>query len=92
MKHNPLSRATDPATSHIAEDDYKASGAQESQAEAILARLRRGPAGAGELAQLALKYTSRISDLRTEGHVILYAPGSRLYTLITVPTQMEMDL
>jgi hypothetical protein len=40
------------------------------QCEAILERLRRGPATNTELAGMALKYTSRISDLRERGHVI----------------------
>lgn len=34
---------------------------------AILQRLRNGPATNGELAAIALKYTSRISDLRKHG-------------------------
>jgi len=34
------------------------------QNTAILARLRKGPALNTELAQIALKYTSRISELR----------------------------
>jgi hypothetical protein len=34
------------------------------QCRAILARLQRGPATNGELAEIALKYTGRISDLR----------------------------
>lgn len=36
----------------------------------ILARLRQGPATTGELAQLALNYTGRISDLRKSGYRI----------------------
>ena len=35
------------------------------QNAAILARLREGPAHNHELAQIALKYTSRISDIRS---------------------------
>jgi hypothetical protein len=38
------------------------------QCAAILERLRRGPATNVELAVLALKYTSRVSDLRRHGH------------------------
>lgn len=38
------------------------------QCEAILLRLRAGPATNAELAQIALKYTSRISDLRKAGY------------------------
>lgn len=37
------------------------------QCERIYQRLQRGPATNQELAQLALKYTSRISDLRKGG-------------------------
>lgn len=40
------------------------------QSAAILARLRRGPATNADLAQLALKYTSRISDCRAAGYDI----------------------
>ena len=35
-----------------------------------LERLRLGPATNAELAQLALKYTSRISDIRAAGYVV----------------------
>lgn len=38
------------------------------QNAAILKRLRLGPADNVELAGMALKYTSRISDLRAAGH------------------------
>lgn len=38
------------------------------QCRAILDRLRTGPAANSELAKLALKYTSRISDLRAAGY------------------------
>lgn len=41
-----------------------------TQAQAILDRLRSGPATNKELAQIALKYTSRISDCRAAGHKI----------------------
>ncbi len=40
------------------------------QCAAILARLKEGPATNAELCHLALKYTSRISDLRNNGYVI----------------------
>ena len=40
------------------------------QCMAILERLQRGPATNAELAALALKYTSRISDLRKNGYRI----------------------
>ena len=38
------------------------------QNAAILARLQRGPATNVELAGIALKYTSRVSDLRKAGY------------------------
>ena len=44
-----------------------------SQRQAILDRLRRGPATTVELAQIALKYTSRVSELRKAGHAITAA-------------------
>lgn len=37
------------------------------QCAAIIARLRRGPATNRELSEIALKYTSRISDCRDAG-------------------------
>jgi hypothetical protein len=40
------------------------------QCQAILDRLREGPATSYELAGLALKYTSRVSDLRANGYAI----------------------
>ena len=40
------------------------------QNEAILARLRRGSVTNKELSKIALKYTSRISDLREHGYTI----------------------
>ncbi len=41
------------------------------QCQAILDRLRRGRASNVELSQIALKYTSRISDLRKAGHNVV---------------------
>jgi hypothetical protein len=41
-----------------------------SQCAAILERLQRGPASNRDLATIALKYTSRISDLRASGHKV----------------------
>ncbi len=40
------------------------------QCAAILARLREGPATNRELANISLKYTGRLSDLRAAGYVI----------------------
>jgi hypothetical protein len=45
------------------------------QCRLILARLRAGPATNAELAQIALKYTSRISDIRDNGYVIRCTRG-----------------
>lgn len=47
------------------------------QCAAILTRLRRGPATNVELAGLALKYTSRISDLRERGYAIVVVSRDR---------------
>jgi len=41
-----------------------------NQAIKILNRLQKGPATNSELSRIALKYTSRISDLRQMGYVI----------------------
>lgn len=40
------------------------------QTKAIVARLQRGPATNVELAKIALKYTSRVSDARKLGYTI----------------------
>ncbi len=45
------------------------------QNAAILERLRTGPATNVELAAISLKYTSRISDLRANGHSIVCRRG-----------------
>lgn len=49
----------------------------------ILARLRQGPATNDELARLARKYTSRISDLRKDGHVITCTDQDRVTGIST---------
>ena len=41
-----------------------------TQTELIIEKLRRGPATNVELAELSLKYTSRISDARKRGYKI----------------------
>lgn len=41
----------------------------------ILERLRQGPATCRDLNAIALKYTSRISDLRAEGYRIVCCRG-----------------
>ena len=50
-------------------------------------RLQQGPATNVELAALALKYTSRLSDLRAAGYTITvtardYATGRTVYRLV----------
>lgn len=56
------------------------------QCRLILERLRSGAATNTELAQIALKYTSRLSDLRAAGYTVTivqrdYASGSVVYRL-----------
>ena len=46
------------------------------QNAAILERLRQGPATNAELAAMSLKYTSRVSDLRDHGYVIVCGRGT----------------
>lgn len=58
---------------------------------AILERLQRGPATNKELAQISLKYTGRISDLRAAGYNVAlvardHATGVTMYELITKET------
>lgn len=57
------------------------------QNQAILERLQRGPATNFELNQIALKYTSRLSDLRAAGYNVVVvdrdrATGRTMYQLI----------
>ena len=61
-----------------------------AQCALILNRLTTGPATNEELSQIALKYTSRISDLRKQGfHVTCTRQGRglTLYSLVT-PAQV----
>ena len=64
------------------------------QCEAILALLRQQSRTNRELADVALKYTSRLSDLRAAGYVIdceRIGEGLTRYTLRNVePTQLEL--
>lgn len=46
------------------------------QNAAVLARLMRGPATNAELAGIALKYTSRVSDLRKAGFTVVENDGT----------------
>lgn len=73
----------DPNVTEVA-DKRRLSG----QSARILARLREGPATNAELAGLALKYTSRLSDIRSFGCEIgveRKAGGTFVYTLVHVP-------
>jgi len=63
----PVSRTTDPPTSHVSERLLNQSGRRTSQKTKILDRLQDGPATNVDLAALCLKYTGRISDLRHDG-------------------------
>jgi hypothetical protein len=58
------------------------------QCQEILSRLQTGPATNVALAGIALKYTSRISDLRAAGHDVRviersHETGVTVYRLIT---------
>ena len=94
MKHQldtlRLSRASDPETSHLAEEVYKDSRKHLSHAQQILFRLLLGPATARDLSAIALKYTGRVSDLRKLGHRIDYDGGK--YYLRVQPVQAELGL
>jgi hypothetical protein len=67
---------------HRPEEARRLSG----QCAAILARLHQGPASNFDLAQISLKYTSRISDIRHAGYDVRvverdYATGRTVYKL-----------
>lgn len=47
------------------------------QNQAVLARLQRGPATNRELAEIALKYTGRISELRDAGYDVVLVSEDR---------------
>lgn len=57
------------------------------QCHDILAMLRKGPATSHQLAMVALKYTSRISDLRAAGYDVRCrrAGNQSIYTLAGEP-------
>lgn len=63
-------RRTDPATSHQAAEQIVESGKLGKQCREILAHIKGRWASSSELAAVALKYTSRISDLRHQGYDI----------------------
>lgn len=65
------------------------------QNAAILQRLQRGPATNKELAGIALKYTSRLSDLRAAGYNVVVvdrdrATGMTMYELIERSTRDDI--
>ena len=70
-----------PTDSHVHPADERRLTGQNA---AILKRLRQGKASSLTLAGLALKYSSRVSDLRKHGYVIhcdRMQDGPHLYTL-----------
>lgn len=78
---------TDPHVGQI-EDVVRLTG----QNGAILKRLRQGPATNSELAELSLKYTSRVSDLRHHGFQIKaerQAGGVVRYSLVTISESVK---
>lgn len=80
----PVTRAKDPATSHTAEHELNRSGRRTTQLDRILGRLRQGPATNRELAKISLKYTGRVSDARSLGHVIEVEQRGRGITLYSL--------
>lgn len=70
----PVSRTTDPETSHKAERDLDMSGRRRSQKREILEKLEAGPTTNIALSRISLKYTGRISDLRADGWIIDATP------------------
>lgn len=79
----PVARTVDPSTSHEAEADLNASGRRTRQIVLIKMALASGPKTSDELSRVALKYTSRISDLRKLGYDITArrVGGSYVYTM-----------
>jgi hypothetical protein len=67
----PVARAADTGAASASAQQLTESGRRGRQVEEILARLRRGPATNDELARIARKYTSRVSDARALGHLIV---------------------
>ncbi len=66
-----------------------------AQCAAILARLRRGSATNVELAEISLKYTSRISDLRAAGIAVECERGTgglNAYRLTPPPVLGQQEL
>jgi len=63
-----------PRDTHVVKEERPRLAGQN---QAILERLQRGPATNKELAQLALKYSSRISDLRAAGYDVVVIDHDR---------------
>lgn len=70
MEAKRHARRTDPSTSHQAASDIVHSGKLSNQCQEILIRITGRWASSLELAEVALKYTSRLSDLRQRGYKI----------------------
>lgn len=68
VKPAPMIAPTDPNVMH---SDVKRLTGQNA---AILDRLKKGPATNSELSGIALKYTSRLSDVRAAGFNIIGIP------------------
>jgi len=85
----PIARKTDPATSHEAAAKVNKIR-RGTQVHKILERLRRGPATNVELAELAIKYSGRVSDLRALGYNIQCVNqnehGVTTYVLVEEPS------
>lgn len=70
MEAKRHARRSDPETSHQAAAEIVQSGNLGRQCREILAHIKGRWASSAELADIALKYTSRISDLRHHGYDI----------------------
>lgn len=67
----PHARRTDPPTSHAAAANLAGSGRGKNHKQRILDLFGSGLDVTNvQMAEISLKYTGRISDLRKEGHVI----------------------
>jgi hypothetical protein len=79
----PIAVEIEPCDPHVSDDDRPR---MSDQCVAIFNRLRHGPANNTELATIALKYTSRISDLRAAGYNVVcdrLGGGLTSYRLVT---------
>lgn len=85
----PVVDMTQPATIPVNHSvDPREQSRLSAQCARILERLQQGPASNYELAGIALKYTSRISDLREAGYQIDcverdHETGKTMYRLVT---------